>query len=285
MIGTVRVLRSEAYRLARSRGAWVATGLLALVPALRVYGAHLSAAATRAERAFAGRGAPAELEQGAAWAPFVDGWRAGLVLGAFVLLAHAARSLAADRESGVLRLATTRSATRSSLVVARALLAPFLVVGTILVSGLGSWLVARQLFEFGPLVEDGYEIMSAGELTRELALATSAAAPAMLALYCFGLLVSAAGRSAVGAVSVALALFLGFDLFKEVLGDDQYWVFAAYVPSLVDTSAMGEMTGLARGFSDAGFPAALQRMNFLTALPETLLLVAAGCWVSERRSL
>jgi hypothetical protein len=127
--------------------------------------------------------------------------------------------------------------------------------------------------------------MSSRELRGELTLAISAAAPAMLALYAFGLVISSSGRSAVGCVSVALALFLGFDLFKEVLGDNRYWVFAAYVPSLVDTSAMGEMAGLARGFSDAGFPAPLQRMNFITTSIETVLFVVVGCLILRRRAL
>ena len=76
-----------------------------------------------------------------------------------------------------------------------------------------------------------------------------------------------------------------FDLFKEVLGDHQYWLFAAYVPSLVDTSAMHEMTGLARGFSDAGFPDDLLRMNHVLPLPQALVLTLAACLVLSRRSL
>ncbi len=261
MRGSLRALRAEAYRLPRSRGLWVGALVLLIVPAVRVHATYLARAAEIAERKLEGRSAPAAPESGDAWAPFVDGWKTGLALAALLLLVHAARSIAADRGSGILRLAITRGVTRSGVVLARALLGPLLVVGAVLVSGAGAYAVAHAHFDFGALVEDGYEIMSVADLGGELLSAVRAALPPLLALYAFGLLISTFGRSATAALSVALVLFLGFDLFKEVLEDDAYWVFAAYVPSFVDTSAMGELSGLARGFSDAGFPAELLRLD------------------------
>ncbi|MCP3918494.1 MAG: hypothetical protein GY711_23355 [bacterium] len=285
MRGTLRAFRAEAYRMPRARSLWVGAVFLAAVPAVRVWAAYLARAAEIAERKLAGRSAPAALESGDGWAPLVDGWHAGLVLGALLLLVHAARSIASDRDSGVLRPAVTRGVTRSGTVLGRALLAPVLVVGVAAASGAGAFAVAQSLFDFGPLVEDGYELMSVADLRRELTSAVLAALPALLALYGFGLFVSALGRSATGALSVALALYLGFDLFKEVLGDDAYFAFAAHVPSLVDTSAMGEMSGLARGFSDAGFPPALLRLDYLMSLPQAVILVVLACLAMHRRAL
>jgi len=124
--------------------------------------------------------------------------RTGLALTVFALLVTSARSLAGDHESGLLRMAVTRSTARPALVLGRLLIAPLPILGGLLVSFLGAWLVARSQLDFGPLVEQGYEIMSAEELFGEVRLALFATLPALVALWSFGLLVSACSRTAVG---------------------------------------------------------------------------------------
>ena len=133
------------------------------------------------------------------------------------------------------------------------------------------------------MVEDGYELLSAEELGEELRRAALAALPPLIATYAFGLLVSAFSRSATTAIAVSLSSWLAFDLFKEALGPARYWVFASFTPSLVDGSAMEEMTGVAQGFSDAGFAEGLYRMNLLLPWPEAAVLVLLACWVLSRR--
>lgn len=289
MNGTLRVLRAEAYRALHSRAVRITGLCLGLVSFLRVVGGWVGARADAAERARAalagGRDVPDLELAGNAFGPLVDGWSAGLVLGGLLLLVHAARTLAGDREHGILRIALTRSASRPALVVGRALLAVPAVLLLVLVTGAGALAGSWLLYEFGPLVEDGYEIMAADELWRELASAVVASIPPLLGLYAFGLLVSSVSRSASIAVATALALFLGFDLFKEVLGQEQYWVFAAYAPSLVDQSAMQEMKGLARGFSDAGYSPELLRMNLVIPWPQMLLLVLVSSLALRRKPL
>ena len=279
------VLRAEGHRLLRSRASWLVLVTLFLVSALRVFAAYVGATAARAERLAGGGGEVDASSSGDAWAPFVEGWRAGLVLAAILLLCHAARGLAGDREAGLLRLATTRGASRTSLVLGRAALAPVLVLAFTAVTGLGAYLAARWFFAFGPLVEDGYEILSAEELAGELRHAVLAVLPALLALYTFGLFVSSLARSATQAVAWSLTSFLVFDLFKEALGPARHWCFAAFSPSFVDGSAMAEMAGMARGFSDAGFPAALLRLNLWLPWPWAVALVALACLVLSRRTL
>lgn len=285
MRGTWLVLRAETYRLLCTRGAWLGLVFLASVSALRVVAGRAGEAIERVGSLTQGNQVSEALESGGAgWAALVDGWRTGLSASTLLLLLFAARTLAGDRESGVLRLAVTRSATRTAVVLARALLALPMVCAMVLVTGLAAYATARGFHDFGPLLEDGYELFSAEELRQELTLAVGACLFPMLATHAFGMLVSALARNATFAVASAVSLFLAFDLFKEALGDAQYLVFAAFVPSFIDGSAMKEMSGLARGFSDAGFSADLAERNWIVPGPEGLLFVVAACWLHARRA-
>jgi len=284
MSGVLLVLRAETYRLLHARTTWMGAAFLALVAGLRVLAARVAQTASRAEALAAGRSNAGEIED-SAWAPFVDGWRAGLAAATILLLVHAATTLASDRESGVLRLTVTRSSTRTAAVIGRALLAPAFVLFAVVVTGVAAWAASSALFEFGPLVEDGYELMSTGELLTELRRAALAVLPPLLATYAYGLFVSAFSKSATAAVGVALSSWLAFDLFKDVLGPAQHWVFASFSPSVVDGSAMQEMSGVARGYSDAGFTEGLYRMNMILPWPEGLVLVGLACWILSRKTL
>jgi hypothetical protein len=207
------------------------------------------------------------------------------VLAGLLLLIHSSRSIAADRESWVLRLATTRRTPRYALVTGRALLAVLLVVGAVALTGVSAWAEARWGFDFGPLTEDGYTFFTVEELRAELVPSVLAVLPPLYATWCFGLLLSALIRSALVAVCVSLVLYFSFDLFKSVLGDAQHWIFASFAPSLVDGSAMKEMAGLARGMSDAGYPQELFARSLYLPLPQALVLLALAVLVVARKPL
>jgi len=289
MRGTLSVFSAETYRLARSPVALASALFLMILAALRVVAARAADAAAHAravQQALADNRSPPDVPAlGNAYAPLVDGWVTGLTVGTLLLVIHGARTVASDRRQGLLRLASTRSVTRGGLVLGRVLLGLPLCLAVVALSGLGAWLAADQLFAFGPLVEYGYELKSAEELDAELWRSVLATVPPLLATWTFALAVSSACRTPAGAVGGALAAYLGFDLFKDVLGQGQYWVFAAFNPSFVDRSAMHEMAGVARGLSDAGYTEALLRMNLTLPWPQALLLVALACWIVSRRSL
>lgn len=288
MSSCMGVLRAEIYRLLHSRAVHLSAFFVALVAALRVWGEHAMQATARAsivQRALERHAEPPEPVPLNAYAPLVEGWLSALTVGSLLLLILASRSLAADRESGVLRLARTRSASRGTLVLGRVLLGVPLVLGLVLISGISAWITAATLFEFGPLVEHGYEILSAEELNQELWRAVIAVIPPLLASWTFGLAISAIARSPSMALGASLAAYLGFDLFKQVLGEGQWWVFAAFAPSFVDTSALQEMTGVARGLSDAGYSEELYNMNLILPWPEALLLWGVAWWATRRRAL
>ena len=170
-------------------------------------------------------------------------------------------------------------------MLGRALLAPVLVAAVVLLSGLGAWLTAGQYFDFGPVGEDGYVIFTVEEVRGELATALGAAVGPMIATYMLGLLVSSIAASAVLGVSLGVGLFLAFDLFKDVLGEARFWWFATFVPSFRDTSAMAEISSLAKGFSDAGYTEEVLRMNQVLPWPQAVLLLVLTLLVMSRRSL
>src|SRR6185503_13053138 len=183
-----------------------------------------AAYATAVQRALSqDRPAPPPPGPGNAWSPFVDGWLTGLTVATLLLLIASARSLAGDREAGLLRVARTRSVSRAGLVLGRAMHGLILVLGAFAVTGLGAFFAAQALFVFGPIMEGSYQIFSQEELRTEMIAALNATWPPLLATWAFGLCISTLVRGATGAVSAALALYLGFDLFKEVLGGRQYW--------------------------------------------------------------
>lgn len=288
MSGSLAVLRAEFYRLSRHRSVHLSALFIVVVAVMRVWGESVIQAASRAsivQRALERGAAPPELPPPNAFAPLVEGWLSALTVGSLLLLILASRCLAADRESGVLRLARTRSASRGAMVVGRALLGVPLVLGLVLISGAAAWLTTAALFDFGPLVEHGFELLSTETFYEELRRAVIATIPPLMANWTFGLAVSACARSPSLALGTSLAAYLGFDLFKQVLGDGQWWIFASFAPSFSDASAMQEMTGVARGLSDAGYSAARYNQNMLLPWPEALLLVAVAWWATRRRAL
>lgn len=284
MTGTWRMLRAELYRLRRSGPTWLAAAVVVLAAFGRVLATRLSGQAAHLAAAREGRELLG-LDEGTGWAPLAEGWRTGLALGALLLLVHGARTVAADRDSGVLRLASTRTVSRSGLLLGRALVGPLLVLGLALLSGAGALLAAHRWFDFGPLVEDGYEILSASEVAHELRTAVLLALPALWGVHAFALLVSSLARGSTGAVASCVTLFLAFDLFKDVLGRGQHWVFASFAPTFVDTSALYEAVGVAYGYSDAGFAEGLVRMNLVVPWLWVLATLALAVLVVKRRRI
>jgi len=279
------VAKAQLFRELRARSNWFLALFVALVPAARVVAWRVAEAPDRLRRARSGDAFTEEELAGLGWAPLAESWRFGLVLGALVLLFHFARGVAGDRDSGLARLAITRSASRSSLVLGRALLAPLHVLGLVALTGLSAWIAVDRWYGLGDLIVDGYPLMTAVELRAELVRSVAVTLPALFALACFGLFVSVIGRSAVTAVALAATCFLGYDLFKELLGDRALFVFASWVPSIFDRSAMHEMVQVALGYSDAGLAEGAVRAAAILPWGWAFALLALSCGIVGRRRL
>lgn len=285
MNGALRVLRAEFVRLCTSRTGLVAGLLLTLIPALRVWAAGLAVRAKEIERAASGAD-QIGLSEGTGWAMLVDGWRAGLMLGTALLLVQSARSIAGDRETGVLRLAVTRSASRSGAVVGRALLGPILVALVVALAGLGAYLATKGVGgDFGDLIEDDFTIFHGAEVRAELIRSLWPVAAGLVSIHAFGLLISSLSRGPVLALAGSLASILLWDVFKEDVGEGRFYVFATHAPTFADGSAMKELAGFARGYSDAGLPDAVINMGRVLPLIQAVVFVALAALVLRKRPI
>lgn len=285
MNGTFRIFIAELMRLLGARAAWLGIGLALLVPALRVWASVLVVRAKAIERAASG-GSTLGLSEGTGWQMLVDGWNAGLVLCTAMLLVQAARAIAGDRETGVLRLAVTRSASRSGAVMGRALMGPVLVVALIGLTGFGAWATTVALGgDFGGLVEDDYEVFTGPEVQAELIRSLLVVAVAMVAVHSFGILTSSLSRGPLFGLASSLALVLLWDVFKDDAGNDRWFVFASHAPTFANGSAMHEMASFARAMSDAGLSESVVRMGLILSPVQALLFVGLACLAVRRRPL
>jgi len=284
MRGSLRVLGAEWSRLVTARSAHICALLLVIVPVLRVMATFGNAKLADLEREARG-GQAIGLDGGTGWAPFIDGWRAGLMLGVALLLVHAARSLAGDRESGLLRIPVTRSASRTGALVGRALLGPIMVLLIAVLTGLGAFVAASVLGDMGPLVDDDYTISTLADLQSALARSMLVSSLGLMAVHAFGLLVATVSRGAVIALAASLATLLLWDVFKVSLGDVRWWVFASHAPTILDSSAMNEMAGVARGYSDKGLAEDVFRRGLVFAPLSAVVMVLLSALLLRRRAL
>ncbi len=285
MSGALRVLRAEFVRLVSSRTGLVAGFFLLLVPALRIWAASIVANAKDVERAASGAD-KIGLTEGTGWALMVDGWRAGLTLVTAMLLVQGARALAGDRETGVLRLAVTRSASRSGAVVGRALMGPVLVLLALVLTGASAYFAAKFTgADFGDLIEDDFTIFTGLEVRDELVRALGPVTAGLMAVHAFGLLVSSLSKGPVLALASSLAAILLWDVFKGDVGNARYFVFATHAPTFSDGSAMKELAGFARAYSDAGLPDAVINMGRVLAPIQAVAFVALAALAMRKRPI
>lgn len=285
MSGAFRVFRAEIARLMTSRVAWLGAFLLVAVTILRIWAAEIAQRAREVEAIASGREVIG-ITSGTGWSMLADGWRAGMALATVLLLVQSARSVAGDRETGVFRLAVTRSASRAGAVVGRALVGPFLTLTMIALSGVSAF-AATKLFggDFGDLTEQDYVFWTALEMRQEFFRALQPIFLGMAAMHSFGLFVSSLARGPVLALAGSLALVLVWDVFKEDTGEYQYFVFASHAPTFADSSAMSEMKSFTRGMSDANIPDAVFNMGRVLSPAEAIVLVLLACLVIQNRPI
>ncbi len=285
MAGFGAALRSEIYQMLRSpvvRGMAAVTALATLIPVLYQRFGFLWITAKNIARNTGQLQAPPEN----AYVPLVEGLSSGLLLGGYLLLTLAAGSLAWDREHGLARLFLIRRASRSALVMAKFSALVFLGVLLVGLVVLLSWGSASLLFDFGPVVEEGYEIYSEAEVLREVLTGIAASAVPLLAVIAFGLLISTATGSTARAVGIALIAILAFDIFKGLLGNSSRWIFASYLPSLGGGSYIKEVTWkVVGGFSDITLTGEDLWYNFAVPAVETVLFVLLALAVAAKRRM
>lgn len=208
-----------------------------------------------------------------AYGYFVDGVKTGLIMLGLLLVAQAAYSFSYERDLGTLRHLFIRRASRQSVVIAKLVnlhLQALLAVALLLTI---CWFTAGVFWEYGAVVEDGFELISVAEIRTEIHAGLVLALLPLPAAIAFGLLVSVCAQSATQAVTAALGLTLAMDILKAMLGDFGYYLYASFQPSLLDQSYLQDVSRLVRGYSDVLIDERIQTLNQWVPLPTMLLLL------------
>ena len=220
-----------------------------------------------------------------AWGHFVDGLDTGITLLFLLLVAQAAYSFSAEVESGTLRHQLIRCSSRRLIVISKLLQLHALAlmgVGILIVS---SYLLSGLLWEFGPVVEDGFELISEAEIRDEIALGLRLALTPLPAAIALGLLLSVLANTATQAVVSALGITLAMDIFKGMLGDYAYYLYASFQPALIDQSYLQDVSRLVRGYSDVLIDDRVIQLNYWVPIPTLLVLVTTSLIVVQTRKL
>ena len=105
-----------------------------------------------------------------AYGHFVDGVNTGLAILALLLVATAAHDLSGERDVGSIRHVLIRRAGRTSIVLAKLLRLHVLGLLALALLGLCAWAGSALFWDFGPVVEDGFELISENEIRYEIRL-------------------------------------------------------------------------------------------------------------------
>ena len=220
-----------------------------------------------------------------AWGHFVDGLDTGITLLFLLLVAQAAHSFSAELESGALRHQLIRCSSRRLIVMSKLLqlhALALVAVGILIVS---SYLLSGLLWEFGPVVEDGFELISEAEIRDEIAVGLRLALTPLPAAIALGLLLSVIASTATQAVVSALGITLAMDIFKGMLGDYAYYLYASFQPALIDQSYLQDVSRLVRGYSDVLIDDRFIELNYWVPIPTLLVLVTASLIFVQTRKL
>ncbi|MCB1670947.1 MAG: ABC transporter permease subunit, partial [Pseudomonadales bacterium] len=227
----------------------------------------------------------AEATDVTAYGYFVDGLGTGLTLLVLILVALAAHSFAFDRDTGLLRHLLIRRVSRPAVIAAKLVQLHLTALLALLVLLAGTWLLCAWLWEFGPVVEDGFELIGEAEIRSEIALGLRLALLPLPAVIAFGMLVSVLTNSTTQAVTTALGINLAIDIFKATLGDSAYYLYATFQPALLDQSYLSDVGSLVRGFSDVLIDSRFLTLNTWIPLPQMLILVLLSLWLVQKRNL
>jgi ABC-type transport system involved in multi-copper enzyme maturation permease subunit len=292
MQGLLTAIRAEIFVFVHSRSIQLLCVIPALVAALQLLLVRSLAASNEARAALMGTqtsddfggGGFGNVEGADAWGALVDALGTGLTLISLILIAYAAWSFASDRDQGVLRHLLIRRVSRPALVLSKLIQAHLLALVSILLMLLVTFGSAALLWDFGPVIEDGYELIGTADIHAELRLGISLALIPLPAAIALGVLVSVMCNSTTQALSVALGLTLGLDLFKSVLGSAADYLYASYLVSLLDESYLGDVARLVRGYSDVMIDPAVLQLNQWVPWPQMVLFVVlALLWVRRKK--
>lgn len=220
-----------------------------------------------------------------AYGYFVDGLSTGLTILGLLLVSLAAYSFSYDRDIGSVRHLVIRGLSRSTVIMAKLIYIHLLALVSIITLIVSSYFLSGSLWDFGPIVEDGFELISEAEIWTEVELGLRLALLPLPAAIGFGMLISVLTQSATQAVSTAIGLTLAVDVFKSTLGELAYYHYANFQPSLLDQSYLKDVSRLVRGYSDVLVDQRFLDFNLWIPLPTIVIFVLLTLIVVQRIKL
>ncbi|MBL8839979.1 MAG: ABC transporter permease subunit [Planctomycetes bacterium] len=277
------ILRAELFRLSRTRAGRIGLVVPALLGALQVVVADFMDAAKLA-RAAAESGASEALPPSPAFGLFADGL-GGLGAMSLVMIAllTGAFSIVRERDQGSFALLVL-ARSRGSIVVGKALGTCLYLIVAFVALLLATMGTAAIRHDFTAIIEDGYEMASAGDQWLEVARAVGAGLPAILCCACFGVLVSAV-TTGVGAAAVgAVVPFTLLALFQSTLGGAAERLFITYAPFFSERAPLTRLSKVARAFSDTHWEQGELARAALVPGVEAIACLALAWLITRRRS-
>ena len=281
----MQALRSEFYVARFALGARLLIFIPSAAAAVQFMASKIADTGTAARDGLMNSVSFEDVTASNAWGHFVDGLDTGITLLFLLLVAQAAYSFSAEVENGTMRHQLIRCSSRRLIVISKLIQLHALAlmgVGILIVS---SYLLSGLLWEFGPVVEDGFELISEAEIRDEITLGLRLALTPLPAAIALGLLLSVLANTATQAVVSALGITLAMDIFKGMLGDYAYYLYASFQPALIDQSYLQDVSRLVRGYSDVLIDDRFIQLNYWVPIPTLLVLVTASLIFVQTRKL
>ncbi|MFT4863140.1 MAG: ABC-type transport system involved in multi-copper enzyme maturation permease subunit [Pseudohongiellaceae bacterium] len=282
MKGLKTALLSELFIGLRSFSSKLIVFGPALIAACQLLIVKLSELGAQSRDTLLGSGQANAAITGNAYGYFVDGLLLGLMILGLLIVGLAAYSISIDRDTGQLRHLVIRRISRPAIVLGKLLylhLLASLAIGALVLASYG---VSASLWEFGPIVEDGFVLISESEIHQEISLGLRLALLPVPAAIAFGVLVSVITQTPTQAISTALGITLAIDVFKSSLGDVAYYFYASFQASLLDQSYLNDVSRLVRGFSDVLVDNRFLEMNTWVPLPTALIFTVAAVLIIRK---
>ena len=285
MNGLLVAIKSEIFVALRTFASKLIVTAPALVAAIQLILVKLTEAGQQTRDSILGGSSFEQLVANNAYGFFVDGLTTGLTMLGLLLVAQGAYSFSYDRDVGSIRHLLIRRVSRSSVLTAKLIHLHLLALLSVLLLLTTSYLLSGMLWEYGAIVEDGFELISEQEIREEIGLGLRLALVPLPAAIALGLLVSVSTQSATQAVTTALGITLAIDIFKGLLGDMANYLYASFQPSLIDQSYLQSVSRIVRGYSDVLIDDSVLQLNMWVPFPALVLFFAAGLWIVQRRKL
>jgi len=220
-----------------------------------------------------------------AYGHFVDGMSTGLAILGLLLVAQAAYSFSYDRDTGIVRHILIRRASRPALILAKLFQINLLAIISIAILMITSYLISGFLWEFGAIIEDGFELISEEEILAEISMGLKLAIVPLPAAIAFGVFVSTIAQSATQAITTALGITLAIDIFKSMLGSYADYLYARFQPSLIDASYLQDVSRIVRGYSDVLVNVDVLQLNLWTPLPAFVIFLGLTIFSIKRKNI